>query len=129
VKSLLLDSHAMLWFWWADPRLSATAKSLIEDAENRKLVSVASCWEIAIKVGLRKLDLGEPSRQFLPREIARNHFELLSVGLNHATAVEALPMHHRDPFDRLLVAQAAVEGLSLVSADGVFDQYGISRLW
>jgi PIN domain nuclease of toxin-antitoxin system len=129
VRSLLLDTHAMLWFLWADPRLTARAKSLIEDAENRKLVSVASCWEIAVKVSLKKLDLGESSRLFLPREIARNHFELLPIGIDHATAVEGLAMHHRDPFDRLLIAQALVEGLSLVSADGVFDQYGVSRLW
>lgn len=129
MKSLLLDTHALLWFLWADARLSSEAKSLIEDAGNRKLVSIVSCWEIAIKVGLKKLDLGESSRTFLPREIARNNFDLLPIALDHATAVEGLPMHHRDPFDRLLIAQATVEGLSLVSADGAFDQYGISRLW
>jgi PIN domain nuclease of toxin-antitoxin system len=129
MKSLLLDTHALLWFLWADARLSSEAKSLIEDAGNRKLVSIASCWEIAIKVGLKKLDLGESSRTFLPREIARNNFDLLPIALDHATAVEGLPMHHRDPFDRLLIAQATMDRLSLVSADGAFDQYGISRLW
>ena len=129
MTSLLLDAHTMLWFFWDDPQLSAGAKTLIEDADNRKLVSITSCWEIAIKVGLGKLDLGEPSRSFLSREIARNNFELLSISLDHATMVEGLVPHHRDPFDRLLVAQAMAEGLPLVSADGVFDQYGISRLW
>jgi len=129
MTSLLLDTHTMLWFFWDDPQLSAGAKTLIEDADNRKLVSIASCWEIAIKVGLGKLDLGEPSRSFLSREIARNNFELLPITLDHATMVEGLVPHHRDPFDRLLVAQAMAEGLPLVSADGVFDQYGISRLW
>lgn len=129
MTNLLLDTHAMLWFFWDDPRLSPGAKTLIEDADNRKLVSVASCWEIAIKVGLGRLDLGEPSRSFLPREIARNNFELLPISLNHATMVEGLAAHHRDPFDRLLIAQAMVEGLSLVSVDAVFDQYGVSRLW
>ncbi len=129
MTSLLLDAHTMLWFFWDDPQLSARAKALIEDANNRKLVSVASCWEIAIKVGLGKLDLGEPSRSFLPREIARNNFELLPISLAHATMVEGLVAHHRDPFDRLLVAQAMTEGLPLVSADGIFDQYGISRVW
>jgi PIN domain nuclease of toxin-antitoxin system len=79
VTSLLLDTHAMLWFFWDDPQLSATAKTLIEEANNRKLVSVASCWEVAIKVGLGKLDLGEPSRSFLPREIARNNFDQYGV--------------------------------------------------
>lgn len=129
MTSLLLDTHAMLWFFWDDPQLSAPAKALIEDSDNRKLVSIASCWEIAIKVGLGKLDLGEPSRSFLAREIARNNFELLSISLDHATMVEGLTSHHRDPFDRLLVAQAMAEGSPLVSADGIFDQYGISRLW
>jgi PIN domain nuclease of toxin-antitoxin system len=129
MTSLLLDTHTMLWFFWNDPQLSAPAKALIEDADNRKLVSIASCWEVAIKVGLGKLDLGEPSRSFLPREIARNNFQLLPISLGHATMVEGLVAHHRDPFDRLLVAQAMTEGLPLVSTDGIFDQYGINRLW
>jgi PIN domain nuclease of toxin-antitoxin system len=129
MTDLLLDTHAMLWFFWDDSRLSRSAKALIEDSGNRKLVSIASCWEIAIKAGLGKLDLGEPSRPFLSREIARNNFELLPISLDHATAVESLALHHRDPFDRLLIAQAMVERLSLVGADVVFDQYGVSRLW
>ena len=129
MASLLLDSHTILWFLWDDSRLSAPAKSLIEDADNRKLVSVASCWEIAIKVGIGKLDLGEASQSFLSREITRNHFELLPITLAHATAVERLAAHHRDPFDRLLAAQAMIEGLSLVSNDPIFDQYGLTRLW
>ena len=129
MTSLLLDTHAMLWFFWEDSQLSTHAKSLIEDPDNRKLVSIASCWEIAIKTGLGKLNLGEPSRSFLPREIARNNFELLPITLDHATAVETMAHHHRDPFDRLLIAQAMIEGLSLVSADEVFDRYGISRWW
>lgn len=129
MTSLLLDTHAMLWFFWDDSQLSTNAKSLIEDADNRKLVSMASCWEIAIKAGLGKLNLGEPSRSFLAREIARNNFELLPITLDHATAVETMNLHHRDPFDRLLIAQAMIEELSLVSTDDIFDQYDVSRLW
>jgi PIN domain nuclease of toxin-antitoxin system len=102
---------------------------LIEDPNNRKLVSIASCWEIAIKVGLGKLNLGEPSRSFLSREIARNNFELLAISLDHATLVEGLAPHHKDPFDRLLIAQAIVEGISVVSSDEVFDAYPITRFW
>src|SRR5262245_48438230 len=109
MKDLLLDTHTSLWFFWDDPQLSPTAKALIEDPNNRKLVSVASCWEIAIKAGLGKLQLGEPSRTFLSREIARNNFEVLSITVAHATAVEHLPLHHRDPFDRLLIAQGLNE--------------------
>jgi PIN domain nuclease of toxin-antitoxin system len=129
MTGLLLDAHALLWFFWDDSQLSANAKARIEDAGNRKLVSIATCWEIAIKAGLGKLDLGEPSRSFLSREITRNNFELLPVSLDHATTVEGLMMHHRDPFDRLLVAQSMVENLSVVSTDAVFDKYGVSRLW
>jgi PIN domain nuclease of toxin-antitoxin system len=129
MTGLLLDTHTLLWFVWDDAQLSAHAKTLIEDGDNRKLVSIASCWEIAIKVGLGKLELGEPSRSFLPREIARNNFELLPISLGHATMVEGLVAHHRDPFDRMLVAQAMTEALPLVSTDGIFDQYGVNRLW
>jgi PIN domain nuclease of toxin-antitoxin system len=129
MTDLLLDTHALLWFFWDDPQLSGRAKALIEDAENRKLVSIASCWEIAIKAGLGKLDLGESSRSFLSREISRNNFDLLPIGLDHATMVEGLDSHHHDPFDRLLIAQATVEKLTLVSVDSVFDRYGVSRLW
>lgn len=129
MTTLLLDTQTMLWFFWDDPQLSTDAKSAIEDPSNRKLVSIASCWEVAIKVGLGKLDLGESSRTFLPREIARNHFELLNITLDHATAVEALPFHHRDPFDRLLIAQSIAGKLPVVGADVVFDRYGVERLW
>jgi PIN domain nuclease of toxin-antitoxin system len=129
MSDLLLDSHTMLWFFWDDPLLSPKAKSLIEDPSNRKMISVASCWEIAIKAGLGKLKLGEPSQSFLTREIARNNFELLSIGLAHATYVESLALHHRDPFDRLLIAQAMIERMPFVSHDKAFDAYGISRLW
>jgi len=118
-----------LWFFWDDSQLSLSAKALIEDPTNRKFVSLASCWEIGIKAGLGKLKLGEPSRSFLSREIPHNNFDLLAITLDHATAVEALTTHHKDPFDRLLVAQATLDRLSIVSADTVFDLYGVKRLW
>jgi PIN domain nuclease of toxin-antitoxin system len=127
--NLVLDAHALLWFLDDDPLLVPPAKALIEDPANRKLVSVATCWEIAIKVGLKKLDLGEPASTFLPRELATNGFDLLGIELAHATFVETLPPHHKDPFDRLLVAQTIIEKLPLVSCDAIFDQYGVSRLW
>jgi PIN domain nuclease of toxin-antitoxin system len=127
--NLLLDTHALLWFLEDDPLLSGPAKKLIEEPANRKFVSVATCWEIAIKAGLKKLDLGEPAATFLPREPATNHFDLLAIELRHVTFVETLPHHHNDPFDRLLVAQAVIEGLPIVSADVALDSYGVSRLW
>jgi PIN domain nuclease of toxin-antitoxin system len=129
MSDLLLDTHAVLWFFWDDPLLSSAAKQAIESADNRKLVSIASCWEIAIKSGLKKLHLGEPSRSFLMQELSRNNFELLAITFDHATLVEGLASHHRDPFDRLLVAQATAEQLPIVSADPIFEQYGVARVW
>jgi PIN domain nuclease of toxin-antitoxin system len=126
---LLLDTQALLWFLGDDPRLPASANALIQDPANQKLVSVATCWEIAIKVGLKKLNLGEPATTFLPRELASNRFDLLPVELNHATFVESLPAHHKDPFDRILIAQALVEKLAIVGNDPVFDKYSVTRLW
>ena len=127
--NLLLDAHAFLWFLNNDALLSTTAKQLIEDPANRKLVSIATCWEIAIKVSVKKLDLGEPATAFLPRHLAINHFDLLGIELRHVTAVEDLPMHHRDPFDRLVIAQAIIEGFPIVSMDAAFDSYAVTRLW
>jgi PIN domain nuclease of toxin-antitoxin system len=129
MSDLLLDTHAVLWFFWDDPLLSSTAKVAIENAGNRKLVSIASCWEIAIKTGLKKLQLGAPSGPFLRQELSKNNFELLAITFDHATMVESLVPHHRDPFDRLLIAQATAQGLPIVSADPIFERYGVTRVW
>ncbi|MDX2272710.1 MAG: type II toxin-antitoxin system VapC family toxin [Cyanobacteriota bacterium] len=96
--NLLLDTHVLLWFLADDPKLLPSAKERIENPSNRKLVSVATCWEISIKAGLKKLDLGEPASTFLLRELETNSFELLGIELSHVTLVETLPIHHRDPF-------------------------------
>ena len=127
--TLLLDTHAFLWFWWDDPRLSAPARQAICDPSNRKLISPASSWEIAIKVSLKKLDLGAPYRGFIHQHMLRNNFELIGITDEHLAVVAELPFHHRDPFDRLLAAQAIAEGMALVSADGQFDAYPVRRLW
>lgn len=107
--NLLLDTHSLLWFLNEDPHLVPNAKALIEDSLNRKFVSMATSWEIAIKVGLKKLDLGEPVSTFLPRELLVNKFDLLHIELVHALHVEKLPRHQRDPFDRLLICQSIIE--------------------
>lgn len=127
--TLLLDTHAFFWFCQNDSSLSGLAKMLMEDPANRILVSMASCWEVAIKAGLNKLTLGESSRTYLVNALANTGFELLPITLEHATAVETLPLHHRDPFDRLLIAQAMSENIPILSADVIFDQYPVSRLW
>jgi PIN domain nuclease of toxin-antitoxin system len=126
---LLLDTHAFLWFWWNDPRLSETAKQAIWNAGNRKLVSTASCWEVAIKVSLKKLDLGAPYRGFIHEHMLRNHFELLQIAHEHLAGVVDLPFHHRDPFDRMLAAQALYEAIPVVSGDPQLDAYGVTRIW
>lgn len=125
----LLDTHTFLWFCQDDPLLSASAKKLIEDPGNQKFFSIASCWEIAIKVGLGKLKLGESSVTYIPNALSRAGFDLLAISVAHATGVESLPAHHKDPFDRLLVSQALVEGMSIVSVDSQLDAYSVSRVW
>ncbi len=127
--TLLLDTHTALWFWWNDPRLSATAMAIICDPKNRKLVSPATAWEVAIKVSLKKLDIGAPFRGFFPQQMIRNNFEWLPITDDHLAGVVALPFHHKDPFDRMLAAQAMVDGIPIVSADPAFDPYGVKRVW
>ena len=126
---LLLDAHTFLWFVWDDIQLGANARALIVYPSNQKLVSAVTYWEIAIKVSIGKLDLGEPYRAFMPREINRNNFDTLPVSIDHAAVVSSLPFLHRDPFDRLLIAQAIVEQMPIVSRDTAFEAYPITRLW
>jgi len=127
--TLLLDTHTVLWFWWDDPQLSVTARTQICDPANRKLVSPATAWEVAIKVSLKKLDIGGPYRGFFPQHMLRNNFEWLAISDDHLAALVDLPFHHKDPFDRLLIAQALTEGIPIVSADAQFDAYGVTRVW
>jgi PIN domain nuclease of toxin-antitoxin system len=126
---LLLDTHAFLWFILDDPQLSARAKSLIEDPANEIEISPASYWEIAIKIGLGKYALPEPYAPFMDRQITTNDFHILHILPKHTAVLTTLPPHHKDPFDRLLVAQATVEAISIVSADDALDAYGVTRLW
>ena len=126
---LLLDTHSFLWFIGGHSNLSATARSLIEDPANQSFVSVASLWEMAIKVSLGKLTLKSPFETLVPQQLQPNGFGLLAITVDHLASVISLPFHHRDPFDRLLVAQATVEQMPLVGRDLAFDAYGIQRLW
>ncbi len=126
---VLLDTHAFLWFILDDPQLSPVAKSLIEDPANDVAVSPASYWEVAIKVQLGKYALPIPFRQFMDTHIAANAFEVVPVEVRHVEPLTTLPLHHKDPFDRLIIAQALVEGIPVVSADAAFDAYPVTRLW
>jgi PIN domain nuclease of toxin-antitoxin system len=102
---------------------------LINDAGNDKLVSPATYWEIAIKVSIGKLALSQSFEDFIDRGIRQNGFDILHIDPRHTGVVATLPFHHKDPFDRLLIAQALAEGIPVVGADAIFDQYGVTRLW
>lgn len=125
---LLLDTHAFLWFLLDDERLSVPARTAIEQTETLFLSS-ASHWEIAIKIALGKFALPEPFAEFMARELAGNDMTILPIEIGHTAQLITLPFHHRDPFDRLIIAQALAEGLPLVSADSQFDAYGVKRVW
>jgi len=124
----LLDTHTFLWFVNDDPQLSIDAKRLLE-SDVDLLLSVGSLWEIAIKVSIGKLSLPDSYDKFIPQQVALNDIEILPINLAHLEVVATLPFHHRDPFDRLLIAQAMVESVLIVSADGMFDSYGVNREW
>jgi PIN domain nuclease of toxin-antitoxin system len=126
---LLLDSHTFLWFVLNDPQLSGVALNLVHDPANDILISPASYWEIAIKVRLGKINLNASYDDFMHRGIVGNDFEILPIEPRHTSLLTTLPLHHRDPFDRLLVAQALTEAVPIVSTDAAFDSYGVQRLW
>jgi PIN domain nuclease of toxin-antitoxin system len=126
---LLLDTHAFLWFITNDPQLSAVARTLIADPANEVLISPASYWEIAIKVRLGKYPMTVPYLTFITQGIDGNGFKVLPIEPRHTALLTAMPLHHRDPFDRLLVAQALAEAIPLVSGDPALDAYGVNRLW
>ena len=126
---LLLDTHTLLWFIAGSANLSTYARNLIEDAEHEKFVSIVSIWETAIKVSIGKMSLSASFDILFPHQLQINGFELLPVKIEHTSIVTTLPFHHRDPFDRLLIAQAIEDKMTLVSVDEVFDDYELTRLW
>ena len=126
---LLLDTHAMLWFCEGSAALSTTARAALEDEGNERWVSHATAWEVAIKVSLRKLALQVPYEDLFSGVLAANGWRVLPQDIRHYRELLGMPLHHRDPFDRLLIAQARVEGLTLVSADPNFPAYGVPLLW
>jgi PIN domain nuclease of toxin-antitoxin system len=126
--SLLIDTHILLWLLVGSSRLTPVVQATLASRQNTVFLSVASTWEIAIKVGLGKLDLPPNLHAWLPAELDAAGLKLLSVDLKHSLGVEALPQHHRDPFDRLLIAQAVSDGLTIVTADRVFGHYEVPIL-
>ena len=126
---LLLDTHAFLWFILDDPQLSFAAKKLIEDPMNDIEISPASYWEIAIKIKIKKYALPQPYRHFIETQIADNDFHILPIEPKYTTLLTTMALHHKDPFDRLLVAQALTENIPIISIDAKLDAYSVKRLW
>ena len=128
--SYLLDTSSFLWFVNDDKKLSAAARELVEDPDVEIQLSVVSIWEIAIKARLgRGLDLPLPFIEFIDAVLDNYDFAILQISISHLKQVADLPFHHRDPFDRLLVAQSQVENLPILTSDAAFDQYPVQRLW
>jgi|SRR5665213_1727774 len=126
---LLLDTHTLLWFIGNDPQLSAPASQHIENPAHEKFVSAASLWEIAVKLSLEKIKLPRPFGEVFPQQLEVNGFELLPISCAQLNCLVGLSFHHRDPFDRLLVAQAIVDDLTIVTRDPEFSKYPAKILW
>ncbi len=125
----LLDSHVLLWWLVDDDRLSDRARRLIGNADSEIFFSAASSWELSIKVGLGRLELPGRPRTIIPKVLREQSIQPLDVTHAHALAVAELPAHHRDPFDRMLVAQARLEKLAIITGDPMIGRYGARVVW
>ncbi len=126
---LRLDTHTFLWFVLGDTKYSATARSMIEDEANEKWLSPASHWELAIKISLGKYALPISFEDFFERAVTDNGFLMLPIEPSHTALLIGMPFHHRAPFDRLMIAQAMAEQMSVVSSDQMRDAYPVTRCW
>ena len=126
---LLLDTHAFLWWVGGTPALGRRARAEVANPDNEVFLSIASCWELAVKLSLGKIRLTQSLERFIPEQLTQNGFALAGVEFRHVVRVADLPFHHRDPFDRLLVAQALHDDLAIVSADRVLRKYGVTVVW
>ena len=125
----LLDTHTLLWFIAEDKQLSSSGQRLILDSSSEVFISIASLWEIAIKINIGKLALNKPFEQAFPDELDSHGIEILDITVDTFAQLTTLPLHHRDPFDRLIIAQAIVEGIPIISKDEAFDLYDVKREW
>lgn len=127
--NVLLDTHAFLWWVTDDPQLSLQASEVIAEGRNTIFLSTATAWEIAIKARLGKLRLPADPEPFIKRQLALNAIEVLPIELSHALHVFALPNLHRDPFDRILIAQSQIESLAIITAEKMMGRYGVKTIW
>ena len=125
----LLDTHTLLWITTEDSKLSENAKDLYLNNENEILLSMASIWELAIKSSINKISFDTTLEDYIEQHVRSNNIKILDIELSHVIRVENLPFHHRDPFDRLIIAQAIEEKLPIISKDNFFDKYDIQRKW
>jgi PIN domain nuclease of toxin-antitoxin system len=126
---LLLDTHSLLWYLTSDPRLSKKAATVLADPATEAFVSAATLWEIVIKASLGKLELAKAFEELFPAQLESNNFELLPVEIRHLQRLGELPFHHRDPFDRLLIAQAIEDSLVILGRDEAFGAYPVATIW
>ena len=126
---LVLDAHCLIWAVDEPAKIAAAAKAALEDPANQLLMGTGTMWELSIKSGLGKLTLSSPFRQWMQQAMADLSLSMLAISLEHCERQASLPFHHRDPFDRLLAAQALIESIQVISADAIFDQYGVGRIW
>lgn len=125
----LIDTHTLLWIVDNNPQLSKNAREIYLDEGNEILLSMASMWEIAIKISLKKLIIPGYLQDFVKEHILGNNIQILNISLSHIYRLETLEYHHRDPFDRLIISQSIEENIPVISSDDKFDRYGIKRIW
>ena len=126
---LLLDTNVFLWFISGNDQLSIKARNYIADFDNELILSVASLWEIAIKTSIGKLELLRPFDQLIPAQLEENSVDVLPIELNHLSKIINLEFHHRDPFDRLIIAQSITEKIPLITSDATFAKYPVNIIW
>ena len=125
----LLDSHVLFWIITGDLQLSRKAKNIYLDEKNKIFISIASLWEIAIKISLNKLSISMSLPEFVQEHVIANEIFIMPIELTHIYNLENLPFYHRDPFDRLIIAQSMAEKINILSNDTVFDRYPVKRIW
>ena len=126
---ILLDTHTFLYFITGSTNLSTVVRTAIETPNNHRFLSIASLWEIAIKVSIQKLEVGMSMSELVRRQVHGNAIETLQIESHHLGHLVTLPFHHKDPFDRLMIAQSFSENIPLVTKDGIFRAYGVSMIW
>ncbi|MFH2045273.1 MAG: type II toxin-antitoxin system VapC family toxin [Pseudomonadota bacterium] len=125
----ILDTNSFLWFISGSEKLSINALEFIADSNNRLVMSTAGLWEIAIKVSINKLNLLQPYEKLIPQQLKENDINVMPIELSHLAKVIELPFYHRDPFDRIIIAQALIENLPIVTSDSIFSQYSVKLIW